>query len=177
MFPICGTYLQEASQLDWCFYVAWPFGACCTTWLLDSMLLFQMIPQMNFLSYNLLFVRNSYNKKRTTENKDQSVSEAGKNVTDIYTMYCHFLNRGQLVKYRLLFGLSNFKLKWAVTKRASHLTTSVTNLNVERVTGMMRDTHQFTVWKTIEELNMHRGTPQYILMAWCLLSTQTTFPW
>jgi len=32
-------------------------------------------------------------KKSTTENKDWSVSEAGKNVTDIYTMYCQFLNR------------------------------------------------------------------------------------
>lgn len=154
----------------------WPFGACSTTWLLDSVLLFQMIPQMNFLSYNLLFVRNSDNKKSTTENKDWSVSEAGKNVTDIYTMYCQFLNRGQLVKYRLLFGLSHFKLKVAVNKRASHLTTLVTNFNVERVTGMM-DTYHFTLWKTVEELNMHWETPQYILMTWCLLSTQTTFPW
>ena len=113
----------------------------------------------------------------TTENKVWSISEAGNNVTDIYTMYCQFLNRGQLVEYRLMFGLRNFKLKLAVNKRASHLTTSVTNLNVERVTGMMRDTHQFTLWKTVEELNMNQGTPQYILMAWCLLSTHTNnFP-
>jgi hypothetical protein len=64
-------------------------------------------------------------------------------------MYCKFLKRDQLVKYRLLFGFSNFKMKLAVHKRASHPTTSGTNLN-ERVTDMKRDTHQFTAWKTAE---------------------------
>jgi len=84
----------------------WPFGAFSTTWLLDSMLLFQIITQMNFLAYNFLFVRNSDDKKRTTENKDWSVSESGKKVTEIYTVYCQLLNRGSLVKYTLLFGLT-----------------------------------------------------------------------
>ena len=65
-------------------------------------------------------------------------------------MYCQFLDRSQLVKYTLLFGLSNFRLKSAVNKRASHVTTSETNFSVERVTGMMRDTHQFILWKTAE---------------------------
>jgi hypothetical protein len=36
-------------------------------------------------------------------------------------------------------------LKLAVNKRSSYLTTSVTNLNVVRVTGMMRDTHQYAL--------------------------------